>query len=116
MRVICCVLILAAVAFAQSSRAARGRRADSNGKLDSTQRLLFKFEGEVTESGKKEFVLAVEGEQNLTFRRGKDMKILEGKQAAKDKSLPVGAHLAVEAKRELNGDLTAVIVRIDSQK
>lgn len=93
-------------------RQSRQQRAAPAKKNDTPSELLFKFEGIVKESSKKEFVVEVEGEQSLTFRRAKDIRFFNDKEAAKDKTLPVGTKIAVEAKRELNGDLTAMIVRL----
>jgi hypothetical protein len=93
-------------------RQSRQQRTAPNKKNDTPSELLFKFEGIVKESSKKEFVVEVEGEQSLTFRRAKDIKFFNDKEVAKDKSLPVGTKVAVEAKREMNGDLTAMIVRL----
>ena len=95
-----------------STRQQRQRGAAPNKRSATPAELLFKFEGVVKETSKKEFVLELEGEQSLTFRRAKDIKVLNDKDAAKDKSLPVGAKVAVEAKREMNGDLTAMIVHL----
>jgi len=94
------------------NRQQRQRNTAPNKRSDTPGELLFKFEGTVKESSKKEFVVEVEGEQNLTFRRGKDMKVLAEKDPAKDKSLPTGTKVSVEAKREMNGDLTAMIVHL----
>ncbi len=95
-----------------SGRQQRQRNSAPNKRSDSPSDLLFKFEGVVKESSKKEFVVEVEGEQSLTFRRAKDIKVLNDKYAAKDKSLPAGTKVSVEAKREMNGDLTAMIVHL----
>ena len=93
-------------------RQSRQQRTSPAKKNDTPSDLLFKFEGVVKESSKKEFVVEVEGDQSLTFRRAKDIKVLDDKDAAKEKNLPVGTKVAVEAKREMNGDLTARIVHI----
>ena len=93
-------------------RQSRQQRTAPTKKNDTPSELLFKFEGVVKESSKKEFVVEVEGDQSLTFRRAKDIKVLDEKDAATDKSLPVGIKVAVEAKREMNGDLTARIVHV----
>ena len=95
------------------TRQPRQRNTAPNKRSDSPSELLFKFEGIVKESSKKEFVVEVEGDQSLTFRRAKDIKVLNDKDAAKDKALPVGTKVAVEAKREMNGDLTAMIVHLN---
>ena len=94
------------------TRQPRQRNTAPNKRSNTPSELLFKFDGVVKESSKKEFVVEVAGEQSLTFRRAKDIKVLSDKDAAKDKSLPVGTKVAVEAKREMNGDLTAMIVRL----
>jgi hypothetical protein len=108
------LLLLAASLSAQymPTRQQRQRNTASNKRSDSPSELLFKFDGSIKESSKKEFVVEVEGDQTLTFRRAKDIKILNDKGAAKDKSLPVGTKVSVEAKREMNGDLTAMIVHL----
>ena len=98
------------------TRQPRPRNTAPNKRSDTPNELLFKFEGTVKESSKKEFVVEVEGEQSLTFRRAKDLKVLAekdpAKDPAKDKSLPIGTKISVEAKREMNGDLTAMIVHL----
>jgi len=94
------------------TRQPRQRNTAPNRRSDTPNELLFKFEGTVKESSKKDFVVEVEGEQSLTFRRAKDLKILADKDPAKDKSLPIGTKVSVEAKREMNGDLTAMIVHL----
>lgn len=93
-------------------RQSRRQRTAQTKKNDTPSELLFKFEGVVKESSKKEFVVEVEGDQSLTFRRAKDIRVVDEKDAAKEKSLPVGTKVAVEAKREMNGDLTARIVHV----
>ncbi len=96
-------------------RQQRPRPSAPSKRSDTPGELLFKFDGVVKESSKKEFTVEVEGEQNLTFHRGKDIKIMDGKDQIKDKSLPVGTKLSVEAKREMNGDLTAMIVHLNPE-
>lgn len=112
-------ILLASIVAAQympdpstGTRQQRQRNTAPNKRSDSPSELLFKFEGVVKESSKKEFVVEVEGEQSLIFRRAKDIKVLNDTVNARDKSLPIGTKVAVEAKREMNGDLTAMIVRI----
>lgn len=85
----------------------------SNGrKYDGPETMLFKFEGIVKGVSKKDILLELEHEQTLRFRIAKEMRLYDGEKPAKEKMVGAGWMIVIEARREPNGDLTAMILRI----
>ena len=69
-----------------------------------------RFPGTLKSVSKKQILLETENEQDVIFRRTKRTQFFNGEKEAKEEAAPVGDHIVIEGRRELNGDLDAIHV------
>ena len=110
-------LLGALPAFCQMGGQPRVRRTGVNSAQDNpaaqNKDLLPSFTGTIRGIDSKGLTLEVTGENLLEFRCSKKTKYADGDKTLKSSDFKPGDKVAIDARRELDGSLDAVKVRVD---
>ena len=110
-------LLVALPAFCQMGGQPRVRRTGANSAQDNPDAqdkgLLPSFTGTIRGIDSKGLTLEAPGENLLEFRCSKKTKFADGAKTLKISDFKPGDNVAIDARRELDGSLDAVKVRVD---
>jgi hypothetical protein len=102
-------------AFAQSGRRSKQERKPQS-KISELETPLATFRGTVKSIDKKEIVLELaEEKQEVAFHRSRKTKFLKDAKEVKPSDIPPGTPVAIEAKRDLLGNIDAVSVIVQAK-
>ncbi len=73
------------------------------------------FQGTLRSADKKEIVLALPDDKEITFHCSRKTKFLRESKKIKPSDIPVGTEVSVEARRDVFGDVEAVSVTVPAK-
>lgn len=105
-------LLLAVCVSAPAQRRGRSSGGKSQVKIPEFETPIATFRGTLRSVDKKEIVIALPEDQEVTFHCSRKTRFLKDSKKIKPSDIQAGTEVSVEARRDLFGDVEAVTVTV----